>query len=225
MFFVVILRKKVGNVFLNKQWRLGMAQQAAVPRATPEGFGRDTFLAPLAPILSPMALEHVHAAYVFAKYGHRNQTRDEGNRYFEHPKAVANILIHELGFKNDWRIIATALLHDILEDTYLLSEDRIRRNFGKTVASWVKLLSKVPKEGYHERLANCGIWEVLLVKLCDRMHNLSTFAVWDEKRKRKYLQETADRYAPLADTLIALIPRRYVRHAERLKSGILRHLA
>lgn len=183
-----------------------------------EGAGREKFLEPL--IMSAAEIEHVHTAYVFAKYGHHDQTRDGGGRYFDHPKEVANIIIHELGIKNNWKVIVTALLHDILEDTYLLSEHTIRRLFGKKVALWVKLLSKVPKEGYHERLSSCGMWEVLLVKLCDRLHNLRSFSVWDEKRQKKYLRETEEVYLPLADMLAALVPRKLASSAEYLKTEI-----
>lgn len=186
--------------------------------ARQKGAGREKFLAQI--VLSAEDLEHVHAAYVFAKYGHHDQTRDGGGRYFDHPKEVASIIIRELGIKNNWRLVVTALLHDILEDTYLLSEHTIQRLFGKKVALWVALLSKVPNEGYHERLATCGIWEVLLVKLCDRLHNLRTFGVWNEKRKNKYLKETAEWYAPLADTLVTLVPRKYSSCAKYLKGQI-----
>ena len=183
-----------------------------------KGFGRDTFLEPLT--LSAVEIEHINAAYVFAKYGHHDQTRDGGGRYFDHPKEVANIIIHELGIKNNWRLIVTALLHDILEDTYLLSEDRIRRNFGKKVALWVKLLSKVPKEGYHERLSHCDIWEVLLVKLCDRIHNLRTIKSCNEKKQEKYLRETEALYLPLADALTALVPQKHASRAKYIREQI-----
>ncbi|MEK7584698.1 MAG: HD domain-containing protein, partial [Patescibacteria group bacterium] len=102
--------------------------------------GREVFLAQLKPYMLEDELEHVHAAYVFAKYGHRAQVRQGGDCYFEHPKAVANILIRELSVRDDWQLIVTALLHDLLEDSWLLSEDRVRRNFGRRVAWWVKLL-------------------------------------------------------------------------------------
>lgn len=183
-----------------------------------DGAGREKFLEPL--IMSAAEIEHVHAAYVFAKYGHHDQTRDGGGRYFDHPKEVANIIIHELGIRNNWKVIVTALLHDILEDTYLLSEHTIRRLFGKKVALWVALLSKVPKEGYHERLSSCGMWEVLLVKLCDRLHNLRTFGVWEEKRRRRYIRETEEVYLPLADTLAALVPRKHASRAEYVRREI-----
>ena len=183
-----------------------------------EGFGYKRFLEPL--IMSSAEIEHVYAAYVLAKYGHRDQTRESGGRYFDHPKEVANIIIRELGIRNNWRLVVTALLHDILEDTYLLSEDRIRRNFGKKVALWVNLLSKVPKEGYHERLAACGIWEVLLVKLCDRIHNLRTLNVCDKKKQKKYLQETKALYVPLADALIARVPSKHAARAEYVRAQL-----
>ena len=183
-----------------------------------KGAGREKFLGQL--IMSTAEIEHVHAAYVFAKYGHHDQTRDGGGRYFDHPKEVANIIIRELGIKNNWKIIVTALLHDILEDTYLLSEHTITRLFGRNVALWVALLSKVPKDGYHERLAASGLWGMLLIKICERLHKLRPLGVWDAKRKSKYLKETAEWYMPLAGTLVARIPRKYVFCAKYLKTQI-----
>src|SRR3990167_5457202 len=78
-------------------------------------------------------LEKVKAAYIFSKYGHRNQERDGGGRYFDHPREVCNIITGELGFF-EGKIIIAALLHDILEDSWLLSERRLAINFGKEVA-------------------------------------------------------------------------------------------
>ena len=186
-----------------------------------EGHGREQFLAPLTHAMTKRQLEMVNTAYVFAKYGHHDQTRDNGKRYFEHPKSVARIIVHELEMKNDWRIIVTALLHDILEDAYLLSEYRIKRNFGVMVAHWVALLSKIPKEGYHERLKACGIWQAHLVKLCDRLDNLRDFHCWEEQRKEKYRTETRTHYVPLADTLLPLIPPAQTWRAEYLKKELL----
>jgi len=167
---------------------------------------REIFRVQLEPHMLESELENVMTAYVFSKYGHRTQERDNGIRYFEHPKAVANIIIQELGLRGDWRIIAVALLHDILEDSWLLTENRLEKNFGREVAFWVKCLTKKPKDGYHERLRELGSWQVLLVKLCDRLHNLRTLGHCDPSKQKRQIEETRNYYLPLADMLFERIP-------------------
>ncbi|MEK7516267.1 MAG: HD domain-containing protein [Patescibacteria group bacterium] len=168
--------------------------------------GRERFLAKLAPYMLADELENVLAAYELAKYGHRGQKRDSGERYFEHPRAVAEIIIDELELRNDWRIVATALLHDVLEDAWILSERRLALNFGRDVALWLRLLTKKPKDGYLERLREHGSWEVLVVKLCDRLHNLRSLGKCDEAKQRKQIVETRAHYVPLAELLIERLP-------------------
>ena len=181
--------------------------------------GHEKFLAKLENALLKRELENIQTAYLFAKYGHRGQQRHNGVRYFEHPRAVAEIVIKELRLKNDWRIIVLALLHDILEDSWLLTEYRLERNFGRKVALWVKLLTKQPKDGYHERLKQAP-WQVLLIKLCDRLHNLRTLEHCDEAKQRKQVLETCELYLPLADILIARLPKRSRWRGKYLKENI-----
>lgn len=168
--------------------------------------GREMFLAKIRDDMSAEGLENVAAAYLFAKYGHRGEERDGGDRYFNHPRAVAEIIIEELKIRDDWQIIATALLHDILEDSWILGEHRIAINFGYNVARWVQLLTKKPKDGYLERLQRDGGWQVLLVKLADRLHNLRTLADCTEEKQRKQVLETKAHYLPLADLLTSRLP-------------------
>lgn len=164
---------------------------------------REKFLSKLK--LSSEELRYVSAAYAFSKYGHRGQKRDGGERYFEHPKAVAEILINELKLSSNWKLIVTALLHDILEDSFLLDEERIGINFGEDVARWVKILSKEQGIDYYKRLNDCiecGEWIVILVKLADRLHNLRTLpSKCDKTAQKRYITETKKHYIPLAKKL------------------------
>ncbi len=183
--------------------------------------GREIFLAQLEPHMLQTDLENVCTAYIFSKYGHRPQVRDGGGRYFEHPKAVANIIIQELGLRSDWRLPATALLHDIPEDSWILSEHRMRVNFGREVALWVKYLTKNPEEGYYERLTDVHTpWQVILVKLCDRLDNLRTLSGCRPEKQRRKISETQKYFPALADALISRCPRKYKRHAKYLKEKI-----
>src|ERR1035437_7654614 len=79
--------------------------------------------------ITPAEMEKLDFAYQLAKYGHRNQLRETDARYFEHVRAVAIILAEEFGIF-DVEIIIAALFHDILEDSYILTENRIKTIFG-----------------------------------------------------------------------------------------------
>ncbi len=168
--------------------------------------GREIFLNKLWPFVLEREIGLIETAYIFSKYGHRGQRRDQGERYFEHPRSVAEIIIDELGIKDNWEIIATALLHDMLEDSYLLNEERIVINFGREVALWVKMLTKKPKDGYISRLMNFAPWQVLVVKLADRLHNLRTLGDCTQQKQVKQIIETREDYFPLCERLIDILP-------------------
>ncbi|MDO8669800.1 MAG: HD domain-containing protein [Candidatus Buchananbacteria bacterium] len=162
-------------------------------------------------------------AYIFAKYGHRNQKRDDGTRYFDHLRSTALILIDELQIF-DSQMIMAALMHDMLEDSFLLNMERIKVIFGQEVAYAVMLLS-LPEmdesiftskqdrlEAYHQTILNSPP-KVMIIKLCDRLHNLRTMpSCTPEKIKRK-AEETREHYVPLID----LLQKDYPQIAAKLK--------
>jgi len=146
-------------------------------------------------------------AYINAKYGHRNQQRDDGSRYFDHLRSTALILIDELKIF-DSEMIISALMHDMLEDSFLFDTKRIKILCGKKVAKMVNQLSmpemniKIFKskkdrlDHYHATIKKSPL-KVIIIKLCDRLHNLRTMNNCPpEKRKRK-TKETLDHYLPL----------------------------
>jgi len=166
-------------------------------------------------------LLNVKWAYILSKIGHnyKAKRRRDGTRASDHPRMAAIIAIDELGIK-EWMLIVTILLHDIREDSYLLDEELIILIFGRTVARWVKLLTKKNKKIYHKLLAECEIWQVLLVKLCDRLHNLRTLPPNDPVFIQKQIKETRKYFFDFADTLIALLPRKNKWRGEYLKEQI-----
>lgn len=179
--------------------------------------GRTDFLSGFERHLSQRDLERIESAYIFAKYGHRGQYRDGGViRYFEHPKSVASILYSELGF-SDWKIIVMALLHDMLEDSFLLSVERIHLNFGGEVADGLELLTKRPGVCYVDKLVEEASWKVLVVKLADRLQNLRSLENCTLEKQLSQIEETKDKYLPLADVLISRMPGRYKERGVRLK--------
>lgn len=172
--------------------------------------GREQFLGSIRPYFTENEVQLVFAAYVLAKYGHRGQTRDGGERYFDHPRAVADIIIRDLNILIDWRIIVTALLHDVWEDSWILSEWLTERIFGPEVTRWIKFLTKEPGIDYHDRLKSP--WQVKLIKLCDRLHNLRSLGSCTEEKQQKQIAETRVVYVPLAKSLVNEVPRE-LRHS------------
>ncbi len=180
--------------------------------------GRPEFLARLAPTMSHLELEAVEAAYIFSKYAHRGQTRSSGERYFEHPKAVAMILIDELHVYDE-KIIITALLHDVREDTFLLSDHRVRVNFGDEVADRLDLLTKQSGVNYYAGLEKAD-WQTLIIKLSDRLHNQRTLGSCSPAKQIRKNEETRALYLPLAQRLIVIAPSKYQASAQHLHATI-----
>jgi GTP diphosphokinase / guanosine-3',5'-bis(diphosphate) 3'-diphosphatase len=149
----------------------------------------------------------LNKAYVFAMQAHGPQTRASGDPYFSHPLEVAGILTD---LKLDTATIATALLHDTVEDTSATIKD-IEVNFGSEIASLVDGVTKLSQlELFSERtkqaenfrklmLAMSNDIRVLLVKLADRLHNMRTIShLKDPEARLRIAQETLEIYAPLA---------------------------
>ncbi len=146
---------------------------------------------------------NVESAYRFSKYGHRGQTRRTGERYFEHPKAVALILL-QLQVK-DAAVIIAALLHDIVEDSWILTFDDIERSYGKPSRQIIELVT-VPegmsKQAYFQLLAQAfGQPAAWLVKCADRLHNLATLDGSPAQKKWEQAEETRRYVLPRAEAL------------------------
>ena len=174
----------------------------------PVGFIRQYELVDRVRAYDPDANEDLlDRAYVFAMKAHGGQTRKSGDPYFTHPLAVASILTE---LKADSATVATALLHDVVEDTDTTVED-IRRLFGDEIArlvdgvtklSQIELQSEASKQAEDFRkfvLAMAEDVRVLLVKLADRLHNMRTLHYFSDASKRQRIAlETMEIYAPLA---------------------------
>lgn len=189
---------------------------------------KESFQARLKPYFSPSTQLDIKLAYTLAKFGHRAQTRKEltdgkPTRYFEHVRRVAIILMDEMKIMNHDMII-TALLHDSIEDTQDITAELLEHCFGTDIVSMIKLLSKVPKEGYIDRLSNCMNWKTLAVKACDRLDNLRSLMVPGvslEFQKRQ-IAETKEKYFPIFDKIILLCPPLYVTNISVVRDEIRR---
>ena len=172
---------------------------------------REEFMMAMQPYFSDWEMEQIEASYFFSKYAHRGQTRHSGIRYFEHPRAVAWILFNELHI-TDWRIISEALLHDIIEDSFIMRVKRLEINFGKKVAMDVKYLSKsedLSNEEYWQRFFIVGSWRAVVCKLADRLHNLRTLGDAPLEKQVRKLAETRAVVYPLFALAQDLAPKQY----------------
>ena len=152
----------------------------------------------------------LNRAYVFSVKAHGSQLRASGDPYFSHPIEVAGILTD---LRLDDKTIATAILHDTIEDT-VATQEEIERLFGPDVGrlvDGVTKLSKIEAQTESERqaenlrkflLAMSSDIRVLLVKLADRLHNMRTLHhIAKEEKRRRIARETMDIYAPLAERI------------------------
>jgi guanosine-3',5'-bis(diphosphate) 3'-pyrophosphohydrolase len=156
----------------------------------------------------------IRDAYHFAEQAHAGQTRMSGEAYISHPLAVALLLTR---YKADENSLIAALLHDVVEDTKY-SEKEVEKRFGKMVAKMVVALTKLPhttpKNGselqdFDSKIESIRkLFEVmqqdvrvLVMKLCDRLHNMSTLKHFRKEKQHRIAQETLDIYVKIADRL------------------------
>jgi GTP pyrophosphokinase len=155
----------------------------------------------------------------FIIQAHEGQYRKSGEPYCVHPILVASITAH---FSKEEAIIATALLHDVVEDTEY-SLDYIKEKWGTDIAHMVDGLTKIVEIREHEFIASNDATDskiissaltfrkmliasiddvrVLIVKLCDRLHNMLTLSVLPINKQRRIAEETLVVYVPIANRL------------------------
>jgi GTP pyrophosphokinase len=151
----------------------------------------------------------VEKAYHFASHHHRTQVRSSGEPYVNHVLAVA-ILVTKL--KLDLPSVVAAILHDTIEDCEIVYKD-IEKQFGDEVADIVEGVTKLARVEFDSReekqaesfrkmlLAMAQDIRVILVKLCDRLHNMRTLHFVSEEKRRRVATETLEIYAPIANRL------------------------
>ena len=154
-------------------------------------------------------VEQVGAAYEFGAEAHEGQTRASGEPYISHPIAVAQLLAD---MHLDAQAICAAMLHDVVEDTDVTLQD-IEDSFGQEVATLVDGVSKLYQIHFHSRaeaqaesfrkmmLAMIEDIRVILVKLADRLHNMSTLDAMPRDKQARIARETLEIYAPIANRL------------------------
>lgn len=149
-------------------------------------------------------------AFNFARQAHKGVRRLSGEPYIMHPIAVAQIACEEIGLGST--SISAALLHDVVEDTDYTVED-IENIFGPKIALIVDGLTKISGGIFGEQasaqaenfkkllLTMSDDIRVILIKICDRLHNMRTLASQPASKQYKIAGETLYIYAPLANRL------------------------
>ncbi|KAH7666699.1 Guanosine-3'5'-bis(diphosphate) 3'-diphosphatase protein [Dioscorea alata] len=205
------------TILSGKTWKLccNSSSSESFDAISPESLWED--LKPTIAYLAPDELKLVHNALKLAFEAHNGQRRRSGEPFIIHPVEVARILgEHEL----DWESVAAGLLHDTVEDTNVVTFERIEEEFGATVRHIVEGETKVSKLGKLQCkgkessvqdvkaedlrqmfLAMTEEVRVIIVKLADRLHNMRTLAHMPQHKQSSISLETLQVFAPLAKLL------------------------
>ncbi|MER8075815.1 RelA/SpoT family protein [Acinetobacter pittii] len=156
------------------------------------------------PYLSVSEVEKVLAACDFADLAHTGITRKSGEPYILHPIAVSCILAN---MRLDAETLIAALLHDVIEDTQYTKEDIIDK-FGLTVAELVDGVTKLSQSSDKEynkaasfrKILQATLQDprVIIIKLADRYHNMTTLGALRPDKRARIAQETFDIFVPMA---------------------------
>ncbi|MFT7823547.1 MAG: RelA/SpoT family protein [Sulfurimonas sp.] len=165
----------------------------------------------------PSPLPSTKKALELSHLAHQGQKRKSGEPYIVHPILVAAITAE---YSNDETMVQAALLHDVVEDTHYEIED-LKKEFGDDVTHLVEGLTKIVQirdeklipSGSDERLINSALSfrkmliasikdiRVLVIKLCDRLHNMLTLDALPPHKQKRIAEETLVVYAPIAHRL------------------------
>ena len=155
---------------------------------------------------SKKELDLLQTAYNVSQEAHKDQFRKEGSPYITHPVAVASILID---LNLDVETVCAGLMHDVLEDSFI-KKSYLEKLFGKDIVGivdGVSNLNKLDFDSIEDRNANnlqkmalamSKDIRVIIVKLCDRLHNMRTIEFLPREKQIRKSLETLDLYGPIA---------------------------
>jgi (p)ppGpp synthase/HD superfamily hydrolase len=161
-------------------------------------------------VKQPVDIHEITKAIYYARKYHGSQMRQSGDPFYSHPVEVAYLLAQHTAletpklFRTD--MVVTALLHDCLEDT-TLTESMISDIFDAKIASQVEDLTRVKPSGKISAAESLSIlfqqekYDMALVKIFDRMHNLQTLGAKSPEKARKIVEETIKHFVPFCKHL------------------------
>lgn len=148
-------------------------------------------------LLSKITSHNIKRAILYAIHFHKNQKRAGGLDYVTHPLSVA---FYASEYSRDEEVIIAALLHDTLEDT-TLTRDRIQLVFGSRCLEMVERLTRTKPKTAADTLRNAyqlQDLDTVLIKLCDRRHNLETIEAMRPSKQKLVAEETVRTFVPIA---------------------------
>lgn len=158
---------------------------------------------------NPSGIDMITRAYEFAEEKHKNQIRQSGEPYINHPIAVSCKLAE---MKADTDTICAALLHDTIEDTNTTKEE-IKDLFNEDIAELVDGVTKLSDSDFStvEERRNASLRKIfngmthdvriIIIKLADRYHNMHTLQYTSSEKQKRIAKETMDIYVPLANRI------------------------
>ncbi|MFT5113100.1 MAG: guanosine-3',5'-bis(diphosphate) 3'-pyrophosphohydrolase [Parasphingorhabdus sp.] len=159
--------------------------------------------------MEPRDVAEVYRAYILGAEAHAGQTRKSGEPYIYHPISVARILAD---LRLDSCSIIAAILHDVVEDTSIKSEE-LADQFGEDVAILVDGVTKIEQVEFESKeqaeaenfrkmlLAMSKDIRVIMIKLADRLHNMRTLGSLEQEKQQRIARQTLDIYAAIANRL------------------------
>ena len=193
----------------DKVEELQVSMQAATTSSDEVWIGNENTIERLLARVPPDGRELVQKAYDLAARLHAGQFRKTGEPYIIHPLAVATLLAD---LNIDAPSVAAGLLHDVLEDTDITREE-LAEMFPAPIPELVQGVTKISKINFHTKreaqvenlrmmiIAMAKDIRVMIIKLCDRLHNMKTLKAMEPEKRIRISEETLDIYAPLANRL------------------------
>lgn len=169
-------------------------------------YTKEELIADVSRELDPVGLTTVLSAFDMANSVHEYQVRSDSTPYFWHLSRVARIIIRELKYVQA-EVIAASFLHDVLEDSDLITADVIKYNFSAYIAYIVEVLTKnlklmgiereIEDQQYIERLGYSSI-DCKVVKFAERLDNFRCLEFGVKRNPFRYIDDTEAQYFPIA---------------------------
>ena len=177
------------------------------PLYNDERYTKDELVADISAKVDPVGLTTILGAYEMASSVHDYQVRNDGKPYFWHISRVARIIVRELEYLNT-DVIAAALLHDVLEDSDIITAEVIKYNFTPYISYIVEVLTKNIRlmgtkrlqedREYIERLAFSSV-DCKIVKFAERLDNYRCLEFGVKRNPFRYIEETDSDYYAMAE--------------------------
>ncbi|MCB2206040.1 HD domain-containing protein [bacterium] len=198
---------------------------ASIPLYNETHYTREELIKDIAERVDPVDLTTVLGAFEMASNVHEYQVRNDSTPYFWHLSRVASIVIRELEYYNG-DVISAALLHDVLEDSDIITAEVLKYNFSAYISYIVEVLTKnihllgvqrQQEDGeYIERLRFASI-DCKIVKFAERLDNYRCLEFGVKRNPFRYVEETERDYYPMAEAEDNAMLKRIVREMDSIK--------